>query len=67
VAGGGAQLGQLGITRGLTDLPAARATTLTYVQVLFAGLLGWWWFAELPSGFTVAGALLILLAAVLSG
>jgi drug/metabolite transporter (DMT)-like permease len=61
------QLGQLGITRGLTDLPAARATTLTYVQVLFAGLLGWWWFAELPSGFTVAGALLILLAAVLSG
>jgi drug/metabolite transporter (DMT)-like permease len=60
------QLGQLGITHGLTGLPAARATTLTYGQVVFAGLLGWWWFGELPSVFTAAGGLLILLAALLN-
>lgn len=60
------QLGQLGITYGLAIIPAARATTLTYAQVVFAGLLGWWWFAEWPSLFTLGGGLLILLAALLS-
>ncbi|MEB3256878.1 MAG: DMT family transporter [Cyanobacteriota bacterium] len=59
------QVGQLGITRGLTGLPAARATTISYVQVLFAGLWGWWWFAEWPSGSTVAGAILILVATLI--
>ncbi|MEB3351421.1 MAG: DMT family transporter [Cyanobacteriota bacterium] len=60
------QLGQLGITRGLTGLSAARATGISYVQVAFAGLWGWLLFAEVPSGSTLAGGALILLAALLS-
>jgi drug/metabolite transporter (DMT)-like permease len=60
------QLGQIGLTAGLTGLPAARATTISYVQVAFAGLWGWWLFGETIGGWTVLGALLILAAALLA-
>jgi drug/metabolite transporter (DMT)-like permease len=60
------QLGQLGLTRSLTALPAARATAISYVQVLFAGLWGWWVFGEAVDGWTVAGAALVLLATLIS-
>jgi drug/metabolite transporter (DMT)-like permease len=60
------QLGQVSLTRGLTALPAARATALSYVQVLFAGLWGWLLFAEGLDGWTMLGALLVLLATLIS-
>lgn len=60
------QLGQIGLTAGLTGLPAARATTIGYGQVAFAGLWGWWLFGEPIGGWTVVGALLILLASMLA-
>lgn len=60
------QLGQIGLTHGLTRLPAARATTIGYVQVAFAALWGWLWFGESIGPGTGLGALLILIAALLS-
>ncbi len=60
------QLGQIGLTHGLTRLPAARATTIGYVQVAFAALWGRLLFGEAISSATGIGALLILAAALLS-
>ena len=40
------QLGQIWVTQGLSSLPAARATSLNYVQVVFAAIWGWIWFQE---------------------
>ncbi|QEY33346.1 DMT family transporter [Synechococcus sp. RSCCF101] len=60
------QLGQVWITRGLTLLPAARATAISYVQVVFASLWGVWLFAEPIDGWMVSGAAVVLLATVLS-
>lgn len=60
------QLGQVTLTRGLTALPAARATAISYVQVAFAGLWGWLVFAEAIGPWTIAGAALVLAATLIS-
>ena len=60
------QIGQVYLTQGLMALPAAQATAISYSQVLFAGLWGWFVFAEPINGWTVAGAALVLAATVLS-
>ena len=60
------QLGQVSLTRGLTALPAAQATAISYVQVVFAGLWGWVIFGETIDGWTVAGAALVLAATLVS-
>jgi drug/metabolite transporter (DMT)-like permease len=60
------QLGQIGLTHGLTGLPAARATALSYFQVVFAALWGWLFFAEGVDARTLAGAALVLGATLLS-
>lgn len=54
-----AQLGQVWLTRGLARETAGRATALSYLQIAFAVLWGWWFFAELPGPWTGAGAALI--------
>jgi len=60
------QLGQVSLTRGLTALPAAQATAISYLQVAFAGLWGWLVFGEGIDGWTVAGATLVLAATLVS-
>ena len=60
------QLGQLTLTQGLIALPAAQATAISYVQVGFAVLWGWLLFAEPLSSSTLAGAVLVLLATLVS-
>ena len=60
------QVGQVYLTRGLTALPAAQATAISYVQVAFAGLWGWLVFGESVDGWTVAGAVLVLAAMLVS-
>ncbi len=60
------QLGQVYLTRGLTALPAARATAISYVQVVFAGLWGWLVFGEGIDSWTVVGAALVLAATLIS-
>ena len=60
------QLGQVYLTRSLTALPAARATAISYVQVLFAGGWGWLLFGESIDNWTIAGAILVLAATLVS-
>ena len=60
------QLGQIWVTKGLSCLPAARATSLNYVQVLFAASWGWIWFNESITAFTCVGAALVLGASFIS-
>jgi len=60
------QLGQIGLTKGLTALPAARATAMSYAQVPFAALWGMLFFGEGLSGWTALGAALVLAATLLS-
>jgi len=60
------QLGQLGLTKGLMGLPAARATALSYVQVPLACLWGLWFFHDRPSPDSLVAALLVLAATVIS-
>ena len=40
------QMGQIWVTEGLRLMPAGQATTINYIQVLFAALWGWLWFDE---------------------
>jgi drug/metabolite transporter (DMT)-like permease len=56
------QLGQVLLTKGLALVPAGRGTTVGYVQIVFASVWGVVLFTELPSAWTVGGALLIIAA-----
>ena len=60
------QLGQLSLTRAMQVDSASRATSLSYLQIVFAAVLGWLFFSEIPSSATLAGAGLILLGAIVS-
>jgi drug/metabolite transporter (DMT)-like permease len=60
------QLGQIWLTEGLSALPAARATSINYVQVVFASLWGVLFFAEPITGAVVLGALCVLGATLIS-
>lgn len=60
------QLGQIGITKGLIGLPAARATAIGYIQVPIAALLGVLVLGEaIPANLLLAAAL-VLAATLLS-
>lgn len=54
------QIGQVWLTRGLALVPAGRAMTLGYVQIVFAAVWGALFFGERPSLGTYLGAALIL-------
>jgi drug/metabolite transporter (DMT)-like permease len=59
-----AVLGQLYLTRGLQREPAGRATSVSYVQVVFAAAWGMLWFHEYPDLLGLVGAGLVLLSVV---
>lgn len=54
------QLGQVSLTKGLREEPTGRALGVGYVQIVFAGVWGLVFFAELPDGWSLAGFLLII-------
>ena len=60
------QLGQLSLTRAMQLDSASRTTSLSYLQIVFAALLGWIIFGEMPTTATLIGASLILLGALIS-
>ena len=60
------QLGQIWVTKGLSCLPAARATSLNYVQVVFAATWGWICFQEAVTPLSFLGAFLVLVASCIS-
>lgn len=59
------QLGQTFMTRGLALMPAARGTTIGYVQIVFAASWGVFLFDEALSGWTLTGAGLVIVAVLL--
>lgn len=60
------QFGQLALTKAMQLDAASRVTSLSYVQIIFAAVLGWLAFGEIPSQPTLWGGGLILLGAVVS-
>ncbi|WP_295456642.1 DMT family transporter [Synechococcus sp. UW140] len=60
------QLGQIWLTQGLTQMPAARATAISYAQVVFASTWGVLFFGEILNISTIIGAALVLGATILS-
>lgn len=61
-----AQLGQVWLTRGLQHEPAARATALAYLQVVFAAVLGFAVFGDVPGPLVALGAVAVLAGALLA-
>jgi drug/metabolite transporter (DMT)-like permease len=60
------QVGQITLTRAMQTETASRATSLSYLQVVFAALLGMLVFHEMPSIWTIAGASLIMVGALVT-
>ena len=60
------QIGQLALTKAMQLDAASRVTSLSYVQIIFAAVLGWSLFGEIPTQATFLGGGLILLGAVVS-
>ena len=60
------QLGQLALTKAMQRDAASRVTSLSYVQIIFAAILGWLAFGEIPTQATLVGGVLILLGAIVS-
>ena len=64
--GGVTQMGQVFLTRGLHLERAGRATSMSYVQVVFAAAWGLLFFHEVPNALSIAGAALILAGMLLA-
>lgn len=60
------QLGQWGLTKAMQTETASKATSFSYLQVLFAALLGWMVFDELITLWTLLGGGLIIAGAFLN-
>jgi drug/metabolite transporter (DMT)-like permease len=56
------QIAQVSITRGLQLLPAARASAVGYLQIIFAAAWGVFFFGEVPDRWSFAGAALIIVS-----
>jgi len=60
------QVGQVGLTKALQTDTASKATAYSYVQVVFAVILGWIFFAEAPSTWFWIGGSLIMTGALIN-
>ena len=60
------QFAQLFLTVGFKHLPAARATSISYVQVFFAAVWGWTLLGETIDQWELIGALMVMAATLLS-
>ena len=60
------QIGQWGLTKSMQTETASKATSFSYLQVLFAALLGWLVFEEIITIWTLLGGGLIIAGAFLN-
>lgn len=60
------QIGQIGLTRAMQTETAGKATAFSYLQVIFAAVLGWLVFDEVPVLWTYIGGALILVGALVN-
>lgn len=65
-AGLTATIGQLLLTYGYSLAPAAKVSPYSYNTILFAALYGWIFWSEAPDFLTVFGALLIIIAGIMT-
>lgn len=54
------QIAQVYLTRGLHAEKAGRAVSMSYIQIVFAGIWGFLFFSEIPDVFSIFGALLVV-------
>ncbi|AFZ67684.1 DMT family transporter [Deinococcus peraridilitoris] len=57
-------LGHLCFTLAFRDAPASLLAPVTYLQLVWAGLLGWLVFGQLPDALTLTGMLVVALSGV---
>ena len=60
------QFGQISLTKAMQLDLASRVTSLSYLQIVFAALLGWSLFGEAPTPSTLLGGALILMGALVT-
>lgn len=60
------QIAQIFLTRGLHLEAAGRATSVSYLQIIFAATWGMIFFGEFPDALSIAGALLVVSGIVLT-
>jgi drug/metabolite transporter (DMT)-like permease len=66
VAGLTATIGQFFLTHSYSLAPAARVGPYTYSSVIFAATYGWIFWEEIPDSLTFTGALLIIVACIMT-
>ncbi len=54
------QIAQVYLTKGLHIEKAGRALSMSYVQIVFAGIWGFLFFSEVPGVFSVLGAVMVV-------
>lgn len=60
------QIGQVGLTKAMKTASASKATSFSYLQVVFAIVFGVLFFNEIPTLWAIIGALLIVAGAVVN-
>ncbi len=60
------RVGQVGLTKAMAAEPAGKAAAYAYVQVIFSAVLGWLFFAEIPTAWTLLGGGLIIAGALIN-
>ncbi len=60
------QVGQIGLTKAMKTEAAGRATAFSYLQVVFAVILGWMIFSEIPDFWVILGGGFIVTGAILN-
>ncbi len=58
-------IGQLFLTKAYILAPASRVAPFTYSSILFAAIIGWLFWDEVLTLFTITGALLIIVAGII--
>ncbi len=60
------QIGQVGLTIAMKTDSAAKASAYSYIQIIFAALIGWVYFHEIPMWTTMIGGVLIISGALVN-
>ncbi|WP_370298104.1 EamA family transporter, partial [Pontibacterium sp.] len=60
------QVGQVGLTKAMQYEKAGKAMAYSYVQVIFSRVLGWAFFSEIPTLWTLVGGGLIIAGALIN-
>jgi len=60
------QLGQWGLTKSIQMSPAGKAMSFSYMQIVFALLLGLFFFAEIPNAIALTGMFIVVISTMMS-